>query len=177
MFWRSRFQLRKWASPRKSHSSSLPELHHILADQNISSRLFDFLFSSFRIQGHSAHLKAQFISQQKLKEEPQTPHPQSSISQRQSVFFWGGGGFSWKKDKSQLISSIMVTPTWGRDLGFFPRTGSCSSMHVEVQKRQWEMIYNVEKMVRHRDTMMSLTLSEKFKESLWWYVSSRRNVV
>lgn len=112
-----------------------------------------------------------------VKRRTQTPHPQSSISQRQSVFFWGGGGFSLKKDKSQLISSIMVTPTWGRDLGFFPRTGSCSSMHVEVQKRQWEMIYNVEKMVRHRDTMMSLTLSEKFKESLWWYVSSRRNVV
>lgn len=54
---------------RQIPSSFFRQLHRILADENISTRLFEFFFSSLRIQGRSAHLKAQFIPQQKLKED------------------------------------------------------------------------------------------------------------
>lgn len=55
---------------RQIPSSSFRQLHHTLADENISTRPFEFFFfSSLRIQGRSAHLKAQFIPQQKLKED------------------------------------------------------------------------------------------------------------
>lgn len=41
--------------------------------------------------------------------------------------------FSWKKDKSQLVSLVMATPAWGRELGFSPWAGSLSPTHACLQ--------------------------------------------
>lgn len=38
--------------------------------------------------------------------------------------------FLWKKDKSQLVSLVMATPAWGRELGFSPWARSVSYAYM-----------------------------------------------
>lgn len=103
----------------------LPELYHILADENISTRLFDFFFlspsfSSFQIQGRSAHLKAPIYSSAQVERRPPPhPSPPTTLSSREWVF-WGGAP-SWKEDKSRLVSLIVATPARGSRAGISPR--------------------------------------------------------
>ncbi|KAL7391141.1 hypothetical protein ABVT39_004816 [Epinephelus coioides] len=128
---------------RKIPSSFIPELHHILADENISTGLFDFFFSSLRIQDHSAHLKAQFIPQQKLKEAfpPQSffffPQCERGFSEEEEAFM---------KERQILARQLDYGDTRpGSRAGPPPRAGSRSPTHVEVQSC-------VSKDVRHGET-------------------------
>ena len=81
--------------PRKSAtpSVSLPEFSCILADETFPLASLISLFSSFWIQGRSAHLKAQFIPQPQLEGglSPLSPPPLST----RKGFFWRAGSSAW----------------------------------------------------------------------------------
>lgn len=116
-------------------------------------------FSSFRIQGRSAHIKAQFIPQQKLKE---TFSPQSSLCQWESGVFLVGVGVGFHERKTNLSSSAWLwrhppgVESWdsfkSRLLFSRAELWGCKKL-CTTWKRCWKRVW-----------MMNLGLSGMFKE-------------
>lgn len=72
--------------------------------------------------------------------------------------------FSWKKDKSHLVSLIMATPAWGSGTGISPRAGSRSPTHTS---QSWEVSRDdaEEALQLQRVKAMNPILAKTFKKS------------
>lgn len=117
VFWRSSFLLKNMREGPEKASDTFPfppwPLPHPGRWEHFHSPLWFFSFSSFQIQGRSAHLKAQFIPQHKLKEDlpPFRVLFFSSFFFLQEWVFWGGGFY---ERKTNLSSSAWL---WRHSLG------------------------------------------------------------
>ena len=101
--------------------------------EHFHSPLWIFFFSSLRIQGRSAHLKAQFIPQQKLKED--APPSELLFFPSVRVVFSEGEEVFMKERQISARQLDYGDTSPGSRAGISPRAGSRSPTHVEVQCR------------------------------------------